>query len=112
MPAAFVVKSKPVEGREAEFNDWYDNHHVPDVLAVPGFVAAQRFRADAAAPGHPYLAIYEIEGDARAAMEALTSAVRNGMYMSDALESSDACLYTALGERIASVDLRADRSGV
>lgn len=57
------------------------------------FVAAQPFRADAAAAGHPYLAIYEIEGGARAAMEALTSAGRNSMYTSDALESSDACLY-------------------
>ena len=29
--------------REREFNDWYDNMHVPDVLKTPGFVAVTRY---------------------------------------------------------------------
>jgi hypothetical protein len=33
----------PLEGRDAEFNEWYDAEHVPDVLALPGFVRAERF---------------------------------------------------------------------
>ncbi|RAY12648.1 hypothetical protein DPM19_23935 [Actinomadura craniellae] len=61
-----VVQSGPIEpAREDEYNDWYDNTHLPQVLAVPGFVAARRYRArsgaDPALPG--YLAIYEIEAD-------------------------------------------------
>lgn len=62
-----VVLSNPVDGREDEFNEWYDNQHIPDLLRVPGVVAAQRFRLSgeqlAKAP-HPwrYLAVYEIEG--------------------------------------------------
>ncbi|MDA3630739.1 hypothetical protein OU415_35305 [Saccharopolyspora sp. WRP15-2] len=64
----FVVFTKPIEGREAEYNEWYDDQHVPDVLNVPGFVAAQRFRlaSDQRMPGPlewEYLAIYEIETD-------------------------------------------------
>lgn len=62
---AFLVFSQPTPGQEAEYNSWYTQQHLPDVLRVPGFVAAQRF---ALAPGQdgapaPFLAIYEIETD-------------------------------------------------
>lgn len=47
------------------FEKWYVERHMPDVLAVPGFVAAQRFRLapDPAASEAParFLTIYEIE---------------------------------------------------
>jgi hypothetical protein len=39
-----VVLSKPSEGSEQAYNDWYDHQHVPDVLRVPGFTAAQRLK--------------------------------------------------------------------
>lgn len=64
----FVVLTNPVEGKEDEYNDWYDNIHLPDVLKVPGVRSAQRFRLGdvqrSPAP-HPwlYLAIYEVEDD-------------------------------------------------
>src|SRR5690606_19186746 len=41
---AYVVLSNPVPGRDQEYNDWYSNRHLADVVAVPGFVSAQRFR--------------------------------------------------------------------
>jgi hypothetical protein len=48
--------------REAEFNDWYDKIHLPDVLKVPGFVRATRYVTDDLenSPGK-FLAGYEIE---------------------------------------------------
>ncbi|MDN5893707.1 MAG: hypothetical protein L0H93_06735 [Nocardioides sp.] len=54
-----------------EFNRWYDEVHVPEVIAkVPGVVAARRFVLAAdqllpeeALPDRGYLAIYEIEGE-------------------------------------------------
>ena len=39
----FVALTNAVAGREQEFNDWYDHQHVKDVLAIPGFLTAQRF---------------------------------------------------------------------
>ena len=39
----FLVFSNPVAGHEDEYNQWYDQQHAPDVVAVPGFVTAQRF---------------------------------------------------------------------
>ncbi|WP_147383900.1 DUF4286 family protein [Noviherbaspirillum sedimenti] len=61
----FVVWSNPQPGTEEEYNAWYTNQHLADVLKVPGFVAAQRFKlaqAESALPGR-YLAIYEMETD-------------------------------------------------
>jgi hypothetical protein len=44
----------------AEFTDWYDNEHVPNRLATPGFGAVARFRAtDGLKP--EWLATYEIK---------------------------------------------------
>jgi hypothetical protein len=64
----FVVSSNPVEGREDEYNDWYSNRHLGDLLALPGVVSARRFAlADAQVGAVPqtfkYLALYEIETD-------------------------------------------------
>jgi hypothetical protein len=88
----FVVFTNPVEGKDATYNDWYDNRHLPDVLDVPGFVSAQRFRlsdtqrAAGPFPWH-YLALYEIEtDDLKQTLAALGA--RSGtsaMVMSDAL---------------------------
>ena len=58
-----VVQSEPADpAREDEYNDWYDNTHVPEIRAVPGFVSARRYKVHGA--GSPaYLAIYEIDAD-------------------------------------------------
>jgi len=62
-----LVFTSAVEGREGEFDDWYQSRHLPDVTAVPGFRAAQRFRLakilSKGAEAKPNLAIYEIETD-------------------------------------------------
>jgi hypothetical protein len=43
---------------EAEFNDWYDNEHIPALSAVPGVLAARRYRARQASPR--YVALYHL----------------------------------------------------
>jgi hypothetical protein len=60
-----VVKTNPVAGREDEYNDWYTNQHLADVLKVPGFKAARRFKLaqDNASAQWKYLAIYEFVSD-------------------------------------------------
>jgi hypothetical protein len=44
---------------EREWNAWYDEKHVPELLTVPGFRSADRFR-DLQNPRR-YLAAYEID---------------------------------------------------
>jgi hypothetical protein len=75
---------------EDEYHRWYNEQHLPDVLRVPGVVAAQRF---AALPGEdgsrdPYLAIYELDCDnPQEVVAALTAAMgTDRMVMSDALD--------------------------
>lgn len=61
-----VVPSAPSAGQEHEYNRWYDEQHLADVCAVPGFVGSRRFEAMPSSPQQPpepYLAIYEIEAD-------------------------------------------------
>jgi hypothetical protein len=61
-----VVLSRSVEGREAEFNDWYQHVHLGEMVTFQGFKSAQRFRRVrnlGARETDPHLAIYEIETD-------------------------------------------------
>ncbi|MGE0668325.1 MAG: hypothetical protein AB7O49_17350 [Sphingomonadales bacterium] len=85
-----VAISNAQPGREDEYSNWYESIHMPEVLALPGFVAAQRFApAQAPADGPSrYMAVYEIEGDVDAAMGGLMGAVRGGtLNMTDAIDS-------------------------
>lgn len=44
---------------EAEFNRWYNDVHMPEVMGCPGFVSAARYEC---ADGQPrYIAIYELD---------------------------------------------------
>lgn len=61
-----VVLSRSVEGREDEFNDWYQHVHLGEMVTFSGFKSAQRFRRVrnlGTRETDPYLAIYEIETD-------------------------------------------------
>ncbi|MDT0509742.1 DUF4286 family protein [Novosphingobium sp. MMS21-SN21R] len=101
---AYVVHSNPVAGREDEYNDWYSNRHLADVVAVPGFVSAQRFcLTDSDAEGAPpqkYMAIYTMDTDAPdETLATLTSLVETGqMHMSEAfsMEGMATHLYEAI----------------
>ncbi len=92
----FVVKTQPVPGQDAAFNDWYDNRHIADVLAVPGVVAARRFKGES-----NYLAFYSIRTEDHKTVlnEIGARAGTERMPMSSALDeaSIDAQLYEEIG---------------
>ncbi len=60
-----VVESNCTDSaREQEFNEWYNNTHLPDVLELPEVVRAVRFENVDPAEGRArYLALYEMETD-------------------------------------------------
>jgi hypothetical protein len=63
-----VVRSRPVSPeREDEFNAWYGGVHLRELLAVPGFVSARRYRRVSGAEAPEYLAVYEVDADDLAA---------------------------------------------
>jgi len=50
--------------REGEFNEWYNQIHLPDVLETPGVVRAERYeKIDPSEGQGKYLAAYEAEAD-------------------------------------------------
>ena len=103
-----LALTNPVEGREEEFNEWYDNQHVPDILTLPGCLSAQRFKlADQQMPNratpYRYLAIYEYE--AASVEAAIAAAVERGgtpaMPRSDAVSREMlTILYAPLGPKV------------
>jgi len=40
----YLVMSDPLPGKEFEFNDFYQNTHMGDLVQLPGWMGAQRFR--------------------------------------------------------------------
>jgi hypothetical protein len=94
MKHILLVLSNPVEGDDDAFNTWYTGTHLPDVLKVHGFSAAQRFRIsdtqlyDNATTPYKYLAIYEVDEEKLPAVkDALASiAGTDAMYMDPALD--------------------------
>ena len=78
-----LVFSKPPEAiSDEEYNRWYD-FHLGEILVVPGFVSARRYRlqtvkGDWTPSGHRYLSAYEIEGDPRDVMNELDKEVASG----------------------------------
>jgi hypothetical protein len=107
----YVILSNPVEGKEDEYNDWYSNRHLDDVMREGGFTAAQRFRLCDMNPAQPfspqrYLAIYEIDtDDVEKVNAALTSAAGTAaMPISEALDFSSFAggFFEAMTERLTS----------
>lgn len=48
--------------REKEFDQWYDNTHIPDLLTTPGVLSAARYENPS--PGEKqgkYVALYDVE---------------------------------------------------
>ena len=73
-----MVRSNPVAGREDEYNDWYSNRHLQDVVGVPGFRSAERFKLQIPMIGdhkYRYLALYDMDRATDAEREAFLDRV-------------------------------------
>ena len=94
-----LVESRPsAPERDQEYNTWYDEVHLPQLVALPGFVSARRFRpVDGDAP---YVAIYEIEGDDLQGVLDNMIANAGRLTMSDALQLDPAPIPRLLATTI------------
>jgi hypothetical protein len=113
-----VLSNSTTPAEEAEYNEWYNKIHIPDVLNVPGFVAAQRFKlaetqfADGK-PAHRYLALYELEtDDLKSAFNELQKRIGTAdMYMSPAIDMKglSAAMFTPVADRVLAKDVQRPR---
>lgn len=92
-----MIFTRAQPGREAEFDEWYENTHVADVLATtPGWTSGHRFnlvhQAGVEMPS-PHVAIYEAEAASpQAALQALNE-TRKNREISDAMDASEFAMY-------------------
>jgi hypothetical protein len=87
--STLIVFANPAEGKEDEFNDWYDNTHLAEFCALPGVESGKRFRLSPSGPkaATSYAAIYEISADPAEVMKAMDAAIKDGsMHMSDTID--------------------------
>jgi hypothetical protein len=105
---SYVVLARAQQGREAEFDRWYDERHLDDVTRIPGVVAARRFKVihqqvtNLNAPQWHSLAIYEIEADdPQSVLSAISAASGTEiMPITDALNRDG--LLQVIGEPVSS----------
>lgn len=91
-----VVLTEPTEGREAEYNDYYENRHLDDVLATTDWTSAQRFKLtdqQGMKCPLPYLALYEVEADDASQVLKTLNATRRERVQSDALNKRTAGVW-------------------
>jgi hypothetical protein len=115
----YLVMSDPLPGREADFNDAYQNVHMGDLVQLPGWTGAQRFRLVGVMPRntqHLYrrgnLIIWDQEGadlgklqsDSRAAIAGGKSRLIPGFDYSD--EGPVRATYQVIGPRVTRPDGR------
>jgi hypothetical protein len=85
-----LVLAKAAEGRVDELARWYDERHLTDLLAVPGFVSVERHtlfpvKQPAGMPQWNFMLIYEIEGDPMTVLRSM-----GGLMGSEKMPTTDA----------------------
>lgn len=88
--AKMLVFSNAAEGRDDDFNAWYDNVHLPDVRSVPGVTSAERYRVQQPGdevPEHRYVAVYELDGDPGTVLKEIATRAATGQFqMTDSID--------------------------
>lgn len=91
-----IVLTEPVDGKTAEFDDYYEHVHLDEVLQTTGWQSAQRFvLADEIGQRCPlpYLALYEVEADDPKDVIRKMNDTRSERQQSDALNRRTAAVW-------------------
>jgi hypothetical protein len=54
-----IALADVMQDKVADFNRWYNEVHLPEVLACPGYIGATRYECIAGEP--QFLAVYDLE---------------------------------------------------
>jgi hypothetical protein len=71
-----IVYTSPAEGREDEYNAWYDDVHLREFSALPGVISGRRFKV--AGGQQQYAALYELSAHPDEVMAAMNAGVKDG----------------------------------
>ena len=82
------IASRALPGREAEYDGWYEETHLGDVLALPGFISCERFER-LSADGREVIELvadYAVETDDPAALLQSLFAATPTMTLTDSID--------------------------
>jgi len=110
-----IVFNAPVAGKDAAFNRWYDTHHLPDMLTIPGFVSGERgtshqVKSMGGPPEPPYVAIFRFVPDDLAALSQRFSAAVPHMEMEPVMAMADGYTFLPHGPVLDGDTIRAERA--
>lgn len=82
------VSSRAIDGRDDDYDQWYGDVHVGEVLGVPGFKACQRYKKLGTdhASFSEFVAMYEVETDNPVGLLGALNAAAADMRMTDAID--------------------------
>jgi hypothetical protein len=66
-----IALNGPTAGKddEAEYNRWFDDIHVPDLMAVDGVSSVRRYKVEVQSRvDQPYMCVTEVEAESAAAL--------------------------------------------
>jgi hypothetical protein len=92
-----IVYTSPAEGREDDYNAWYDDVHLAEFSALPGVISGRRFKVASPDPAAKpvYAALYELSDHPDKVFAAMNEAIKDGtMHMSDAIDVTSLNLTT------------------
>ena len=96
MKHVVVVLTEPNEGREKDFNDYYEKQHLDEVLSSTGWESAQRFKLvdeQGRSCPLPYLAFYEVEAENSEDVLTTLNETRGQRVQSDSLNKRTAGVW-------------------
>lgn len=89
-----IVYTSPADGKEDEYNAWYDDIHLPEFSALPGVINGRRFKVAGDGKAQ-YAAIYELSSRPDAVMAAMNAGIKDGtVHMSDAIDLGSISMTT------------------
>jgi hypothetical protein len=102
-----VVLAKAKEDQVEALAQWYDDTHIPDMLAVPGLITAERHKMMTVKqpdglPQWDYMVIYEFEGDDP--MVALANLGKAQVPLSDLMESTQTLSIVGISQGVRTED--------
>jgi hypothetical protein len=91
-----IVYTSPADGKEDEYNAWYDDIHLAEFSALPGVINGRRFKV-AGGDKPQYAAIYELSTHPDDVMAAMNAGIKDGtVHMTDVLDAATISMTTLI----------------
>jgi hypothetical protein len=91
-----IVYTSPVDGKEDEYNAWYDDVHLVEFTALPGVISGRRFRVHGGDKPQ-YAAVYELSAHPDSVFGAMNEGIKNGtVRMSDTADPASVVITTLI----------------